>query len=99
MAIINKEFLEININKMKFYNREEQLNVDSLKNLINGNSNMYISANFKIIKDFENNLLENLKIINKNHSKSIIVFEKNISKYLTLEKQTSLSFKGLGESK
>ena len=43
MAIINQELLSVNINKMKFYNREQQLNADVLKNLINSNNNQYHS--------------------------------------------------------
>ena len=98
MAIINEELLKININKMKYYNREDQLTLESLKSLINSNDKMYVSPNFTTIKNFENNLLANLKIINKNHNKNIIVFEKNMSKYLTLEQQTALKFNELGDS-
>ena len=99
MTNINSDLLNININKMKYYNREEQLNVESLKKLINSNNNMYITSNFKIIKDFEINILENLIIINKNHYKNINVFEKNIKKYMILEQQIALKFKELGDNK
>ena len=99
MAIINQELLSVNINKMKFYNREQQLNADVLKNLINSNNNMYTSSNLNTIKNFEANLLSNLKTINTNHAKYITVFEKNINKYLTLEQQTALKFSDLGVKK
>ena len=46
MAIINDELLKININKMKYYNREDQLNLESLKSLINNNDKIYVSSNF-----------------------------------------------------
>ena len=98
MAIINKELLRVNINKMEFYNRNQQINVDLLKKILNKN-NMYISTNLKILQNFENNLLDNLKIININHSKYIKVIEKNIIKYITLEKQTALKFSELGDNK
>ena len=99
MAIINGELLKININKMKYYNREDQLNLESLKSLINNNDKIYVSSNFTTIKNFENNILENLKVINKNHNKNITVFEKNMIKYLTLEQQTALKFNELGDNK
>ena len=99
MAIINQELLDVNIKKMKFYNREQQLNLDILKKLINSNDNIYTSSNFKLIKNFESNLLNNLKTINTNHSKYIIVFEKNITKYITLEQQTAIKFSDLGVKK
>ena len=98
MAIINKELLRVNINKMEFYNRNQQINVDLLKKILNKN-NMYISTNLKILQNFENNLLDNLKIININHSKYIKVIEKNIIKYITLEKQTALKVSELGDNK
>ena len=97
MAIINEELLKININKMKYYNREDQLTLESLKSLINSNDKMYVLYRVTPIYK-ENNLLANLKIINKNHNKNIIVFEKNMSKYLTLEQQTALKFNELGDS-
>lgn len=99
MAIINDELLKININKMKYYNREDQLNLESFKSLINNNDKIYVSSNFTTIKNFENNILANLKVINKNHNKNITVFEKNMIKYLTLEQQTALNFNELGDSK
>lgn len=99
MTIINNDLLNININKMKYYNCEEQLNVESLKRLIDSNDNMYITPNFKLIKNYEINILENLNIISKNHYKNINVFEKNLKKYITLEQQTALKFNELGDKK
>lgn len=98
MAIINKDMLEVNINKMKYYRNEELLNIDSLKKLFNSN-NMYTSNNISQINTYENYILYNLKIINKNNYKSINVLEKTINKYLAIEKATALRFKELGDNK
>ena len=98
MAIINKDMLDVNINKMKYYQNEELLNIDSLKKLFNTN-NIYTSNNLNQINAYENHILYNLKTINKNNYKSINVLEKTINKYLTIEKNIALKFEELGDKK
>lgn len=92
MAIIDSEILNTNLTKLKYYHNEELLNIDLLKKIFNDQNNMYISSNLNQIKEYENYLLTNLKIINQNHLANINVIEKTIYKYLHLEKTTTLNF-------
>ncbi len=97
MAIIDVGNLNVYINKLKYYYNEELLIIDSLKKIFNNKNNMYITNNLTKINEYENNLINNLKTINKNHGKNIEIILNNINKYSILEKKTSLKFKNLGD--
>ena len=92
MAIIDSGNLNANLTKLKYYRNEELLIIDSLKKIFNEQNNMYVSSNLNQIKENENNILNNLNVINKNHYENINIIEKTIYKYLQIEKTTALNF-------
>lgn len=99
MIIIDIENLNVSVNKLKYYYNEELLLIESLQKMFNSKNNMYVSNNLAKIKEYENNLVINLKTVSKNHGRDIEVFLNNINKYRMLEKKTSLIFENLGDKK
>lgn len=96
MAILNEALLKLNLNKMKFYQKECLLNIESLNKNSNIN-NIYKSTNVNKINNFEVNLIKNLQMINRNFQNNVIVLEKNINKYQKQVKETESIFENIGD--
>ncbi len=95
MILIDIDALNVNINKLKFYLKEEQLAIDSLDNF--HNNGIYISNNMSKINEFKENIITNLKLINKNHYQILDVLQEKINKYIELDKATAKQFEMLGD--
>ncbi len=95
MILIDIDALNVNINKLKFYLKEEQLAIDSLANFHN---NGYNSNNIPKINEFKENIITNLKVISNNHYRIVDILQNNINKYLELDKTTALQFEKLGDN-
>ena len=72
MILIDIDALNVNINKLKFYLKEEQLAIDSLANFHN---NGYNSNNIPKINEFKENIITNLKVISINHYRIVDILQ------------------------
>ena len=95
MAILNEELTNVNLNKMKFYRNENLLNIDLLQKNCDIKK-FYKSANLLKIEEYKNNLISNLKVINKNFENNILTIEKNLKKYQDLKVKTEKLMKNIG---
>ena len=95
MILIDINALNVNINKLKYYLKEEQLTIDSLDNF--HSNDLYNSNNMAKINEFKENIITNLKLINKNHYQILDILQKKINKYIELDKATAKQFETLGD--
>ena len=83
--------------KLKLYVRDEELEFSDIRRTLNDINYNYDTDNTKKIEELELELINKLKIINKNHNTDIFIIESNINTYKELNKNTEKIFKDLTE--
>lgn len=81
MAIINKEQLNKQLDKITIYKNEEDIILGELKIKLNSCESLYNTDNQEKISDIKLELFEKLDTIKKNHNNYIKVINKTIKKY------------------
>ena len=83
--------------RMKIYATDEELQFSSIKSVLNNINYNYDTDNTIKLEELDEELINKLKKINKNHNLDMLIIDKNINKYKELNQNTEKIFKNLME--
>lgn len=83
--------------RIKIYTTDEELQFSSIKSVLNNINYNYDTDNTIKLEELEEELINKLKKINKNHNTDMLIIDKNINKYKELNQNTEKIFKKLME--
>ena len=83
--------------RIKIYATDEELQFSSIKSVLNNINYNYDTDNTIKLEELDEELINKLKKINKNHNTDMLIIDKNINKYKELNKNTEKIFKNLME--
>ena len=83
--------------RIKIYTTDEELQFSSIKSVLNNINYNYDTNNTIKLEELEEELINKLKKINKNHNTDMFIIDKNINKYKELNQNTEKIFKNLME--
>ena len=83
--------------RIKIYATDEELQFSSIKSVLNNINYNYDTDNTIKLEELEEELINKLKKINKNHNTDMLIIDKNINKYKELNQNTEKIFKNLME--
>lgn len=83
--------------RIKIYATDEELQFSSIKSVLNNINYNYDTENTIKLEELEEELINKLKKINKNHNTDMLIIDKNINKYKELKQNTEKIFKNLME--
>ncbi|MBQ6495184.1 MAG: hypothetical protein IJI49_04200 [Bacilli bacterium] len=91
---MNVPEIELLIDKLKIYIKEEDISVDELDNLYLEINKYYQTNNTNKIDLLESELVNNLKKISKIHNNNILVLEKKVEEHKELERENKMILSG-----
>ena len=94
---MNIEQLEKVNERIKIHATEEELQFSSIKSVLNNINYNYDTDNTIKLEELDEELINKLKKINKNHNIDMLIIDKNINKYKELNQNTEKIFKKLIE--
>ena len=94
---MNIEQLEKVNERIKIYATDEELQFSSIKSVLNNINYNYDTDNTIKLEELDEELINKLKKINKNHNLDMLIIDKNINKYKELNQNTEKIFKNLME--
>ena len=83
--------------RIKIYATDEELQFSSIKSVLNNINYNYDTDNTIKLEELDEELINKLKKINKNHNIDMLIIDKNINKYKELNQNTEKIFKNLME--
>jgi len=83
--------------RIKIYATDEELQFSSIKSVLNNINYNYDTDNTIKLEELDEELINKLKKINKNHNLDMLIIDKNINKYKELNQNTEKIFKNLME--
>ena len=83
--------------RVKIYTTDEELQFSSIKSVLNNINYNYDTDNTIKLEELDEELINKLKKINKNHNLDMLIIDKNINKYKELNQNTEKIFKNLME--
>ena len=83
--------------RIKIYTTDEELQFSSIKSVLNNINYNYDTDNTIKLEELDEELINKLKKINKNHNLDMLIIDKNINKYKELNQNTEKIFKKLME--
>jgi len=83
--------------RIKIYATDEELQFSSIKSVLNNINYNYDTDNTIKLEELDEELINKLKKINKNHNTDMLIIDKNINKYKELNQNTEKIFKNLME--
>ena len=83
--------------RIKIYTTDEELQFSSIKSVLNNINYNYDTDNTIKLEELDEELINKLKKINKNHNLDMLIIDKNINKYKELNQNTEKIFKNLIE--
>lgn len=83
--------------RIKIYTTDEELQFSSIKSVLNNINYNYDTDNTIKLEELDEELINKLKKINKNHNLDMLIIDKNINKYKELNQNTEKIFKNLME--
>ena len=94
---MNIEQLEKVNERIKIHATEEELQFSSIKSVLNNINYNYDTDNTIKLEELDEELINKLKKINKNHNLDMLIIDNNINKYKELKKKKKKIFKKLIE--
>lgn len=83
--------------RIKIYATDEELEFYNIKSVLNNINYNYDTDNTIKLEELDEELINKLKKINKNHNLDMLIIDKNINKYKELNQNTEKIFKDLME--
>ena len=83
--------------RIKIYATDEELQFSSIKSVLNNINYNYDTDNTIKLEELDEELINKLKKINKNHNLDMLIIDKNVNKYKELNQNTEKIFKNLME--
>lgn len=83
--------------RIKIYATDEELQFSSIKSVLNNINYNYDTDNTIKLEELDEELINKLKKINKNHNLDMLIIDKNINKYKELNQNIEKIFKNLME--
>ena len=83
--------------RIKIYTTDEELQFYTIKSVLDNINYNYDTDNTIKLEELDEELINKLKKINKNHNIDMLVIDKNINKYKELNQNTEKIFKNLME--
>ena len=94
---MNIEQLEKVNERIKIHATDEELQFSSIKSVLDNINYNYDTENTIKLEELDEELINKLKKINKNHNIDMLIIDKNINKYKELNQNTEKIFKKLME--
>ena len=94
-SLMNVNEIIKNIDKIRRFNREENINFYNIMKIINQLNDNYITENYNIFIDVQNVFLKNFEIIKKNHYNNELILINNVRKNIKANKKINDLFNNI----
>ena len=94
-SVLDEDQIAVVIQKLLCYKRMEDMNFDSINNCFNNIGSYYKTKNSSKLSDVERQISENFKRRREYSDTNILVYDKNLEKYINTERNVSKAFKDI----
>ena len=94
-CVLDKEQIAVVIQKLLCYRRMENMNFESINTVLANSRNFYKTNNSNKIDNIRRQFDNNFKRINEYNDTSILVYDKNLEKYIVTAKGVVESFEDI----
>ena len=94
-SVLDEEQIAVVIQKLLCYKRMEDINFDSINTCFSNVGSYYKTKNSSKLDDIERQLSENMKRRSEYSNINIMVYDKNLEKYIATARDISADFKNI----
>ena len=94
-CVLDKEQIAVVIQKLLCYRRMENMNFESINTILANSGNYYKTNNSSKIDNIKRQFDNNFKRMNEYNDTSILVYDKNLEKYIMTAKGVVESFEDI----